>query len=46
MVSSGMLRRMALVKTDVSGQHIAFIIMVRRIGELGTLAIINRENII
>jgi hypothetical protein len=33
---SGMLRRMALVRTDVSEEHIASIIRVIRIGELGT----------
>jgi hypothetical protein len=31
-----MLRRVALVKTDISEQIIASIIMVTRIGELGT----------
>jgi demethoxyubiquinone hydroxylase (CLK1/Coq7/Cat5 family) len=36
MSSSGMLRRMALVRTDVSEEHIASIIRVKRIGELGT----------
>jgi hypothetical protein len=34
-----MLRRMALVRTDVSEEHSAFIIRVTRIDELGTLAI-------
>jgi hypothetical protein len=33
MVSSGLLRRVALVRTDVS-EELASIIMVRRIGEL------------
>jgi hypothetical protein len=33
-----MLRRVALVRTDVSEEHSAFIIRVTRIGELGTLA--------
>jgi cobalamin synthase len=36
---SGMLRRAALVRTDVSGQHIASIIRVTRIGKLGTTAV-------
>jgi hypothetical protein len=38
MASSGMLRRVALVRTDVSEEHSASIIRVTRIGELGTLA--------
>jgi hypothetical protein len=36
--SSGMLRRVALVRTDVTEEHSASIIRVTRIGELGTLA--------
>jgi hypothetical protein len=36
MVSSGMLRRVALVRTDVSEELIASFISVTRIGELGT----------
>jgi hypothetical protein len=36
MPSSGVLRRMALVRTDVSEERSAFIIRVTRIGELGT----------
>jgi hypothetical protein len=36
MPSSGMLRRVALVRTDVSEEHNASIIRVTRIGELGT----------
>jgi nucleotidyltransferase/DNA polymerase involved in DNA repair len=44
MSSSGMLRRVALVRTDVSEEHSASIIRVTRIGELGMLAItINRR---
>jgi hypothetical protein len=36
MPSSGMLRRSALVRTDVSEEYSAFIIRVTRISELGT----------
>jgi hypothetical protein len=36
MVSSGMLRRVVLVKTDVSEEPSASFIGVTRIGELGT----------
>jgi hypothetical protein len=36
MPSSGMLRLVALVRTDVSEERIASIIRVTRIGELGT----------
>jgi hypothetical protein len=36
MVSSGVLRRVALVRTDVSEELSASIIRVTRIGELGT----------
>jgi hypothetical protein len=38
MPSCGMLRRVSLVGTDVSEERSASIIMVTRIGELGTLA--------
>jgi hypothetical protein len=36
MVSSGLLRRVALVRTDVSEEPGAFFIQVPKIGELGT----------
>jgi hypothetical protein len=36
MVSSGLLRRVALVRTDVSEEPGAFFIRVTKIGELGT----------
>jgi hypothetical protein len=39
MASSGMLRRVALVGTDVPGEISASIIRVARISELGTLAV-------
>jgi hypothetical protein len=39
MPSSGMLRREALVRTDVSEQRSASIIMATTTGELGTLAV-------
>jgi hypothetical protein len=38
MASSAMLRRVALVTTDVSEELSASIISVKRIGEIGTLA--------
>jgi hypothetical protein len=37
MASSGMLRRVVLVITDVSGELSASLISVTRIGELGTM---------
>jgi hypothetical protein len=40
MLSSGMLRRVALVGTDVSEERIAFIIRVISIGKLGTMLIV------
>jgi hypothetical protein len=39
MASSGMLRRVTLVRTDVSEELSASIIRMTRIGELGTLAV-------
>jgi hypothetical protein len=43
-VSSGMLRRVALVRTDVSEELSASFIRVTRIGELGTtLAVISNR---
>jgi hypothetical protein len=39
MASSRMLRRVALVRTDVSKELSAFIIRMTRIGELGMLAV-------
>jgi hypothetical protein len=39
MVSYGMLRRVALVRTDISEGLNASIIRVTRFGELGTLAV-------
>jgi hypothetical protein len=43
MASSGMLRRVALVRTDVSEERINSIISVARIGELETLLIVSRK---
>jgi hypothetical protein len=39
MPSSGMLRRVALARTDVSEELSAYIIRVTRFGDLGTLAV-------
>jgi hypothetical protein len=38
-----MLRRVALMRTDVSEERSASIIRVTRIGELGTLAVTNNR---
>jgi hypothetical protein len=43
MKSSGMLRRMALVRTYISEERSASIVRVARIGELGTLAVIGNR---
>jgi hypothetical protein len=40
MSSSGILRRVALVRTEVSEGRMAFIIMEKRISELGTTSAI------
>jgi hypothetical protein len=39
MASSGILRRVALIRADVSEELSVFIITVTKIGELGTLAV-------
>jgi hypothetical protein len=44
MLSSGMLRRLALVRTDVSVERISSFIRVTRIGELGTLEVTSNES--
>jgi hypothetical protein len=44
MASSGMLRRVALVRTDVSEELSTSFIRVTRIGELGTLAVTSNRN--
>jgi hypothetical protein len=43
MVPSGMLRRVALVRTDVSEQRIASIISATGVGELGTTLTVTRN---
>jgi hypothetical protein len=46
MASSGVLRRVALVRTDVSEELSASIVRMTRIGELGTLAVTsNRRSV-
>jgi hypothetical protein len=44
MLSFGLLRRVDVVRTDVSEELIAFIIRVTRIGELGTLTVTSSAN--
>jgi hypothetical protein len=46
MASSGMLRRVALVRTEVSEELSASIIRVTRISELGTLAVTSNRRIL
>jgi hypothetical protein len=46
MTSSGMLRRMALVRTNVSEELSTSIIRVTRIGELGTLAVTSNRRML
>jgi hypothetical protein len=43
MPSSGLLRRVALVRTEVSEGRIASIIRVTKIGELGKLAVTSNQ---
>jgi hypothetical protein len=43
-VSSGMLRRVALVRTDASEELSASFIRVTRVGELGTLTVISNRS--
>jgi hypothetical protein len=45
MASSGMLRRVALVRTDVSDELNASFIKVTRIGELGMLAVTSNRRL-
>jgi hypothetical protein len=46
MPSSGIIRRVALVRTEVSGELSAYIISVTRIGELGTLAVTSNRSVL
>jgi hypothetical protein len=43
---SGMLRRVVLVRTDVSEEHTASDIRVKRIGELGTTLVVTRATLL
>jgi hypothetical protein len=45
MPSSGMLRHVALVRIDVSEEHITSIIRVTTISELGTLVLVSNPSI-
>jgi hypothetical protein len=45
MASSGMLRHVALVRTDVWKELSASIIRVTRLGELGTLAVTSHQRV-
>jgi hypothetical protein len=44
MASSGLLRRVVLVRTDVSEERFASIIKVTRIGALGILAVTSNRS--
>jgi hypothetical protein len=44
MASSGMLRRVALVRTDVSEELSASVIRVTRIGDLGTTLVVTSNS--
>jgi hypothetical protein len=46
MLSSRMLLRLALVRTDVSEERIAFIIRVKIVGELGMLAVTSNRSML
>jgi hypothetical protein len=46
MASSGMLHRVALVRTDVSEELSASIIRVTKIGEVGKLAITSKRSML
>jgi hypothetical protein len=45
MPSFGMLRRVALVRTNVSAELSASVIRVTRVGELGTLAVTSNRSV-
>jgi hypothetical protein len=46
MASSGMLRHVALVRTDISEELSIFILRATRLGELGTLAITSNQRML